>query len=223
MSRNKYLQEFYENKFDKYGDSPLSLSHNDQTTQYLRFEKTAKVFDEDKDRFSVHDFGCGLGHFYRYLKEKGYNVEYSGSDISPKFIEFCEKEYPECNFMLRDFMKETGKEIYDYVVQSGMFNVRLEEDDEAWKQMCRKWITKMFDVAAKGISFNFITSWSEYRQPGLYYESPENLMTFIQKNLSRFVQIYHAYPLYEFSVAIYKEKYIKSLYPQKAYSKYFKV
>ncbi len=75
-------------------------------------------------------------------------------------------------------------------------------------------------MAKKGIAFNFLKSYSDYYDDKLYYADPKRILNRIIRNYSRFVSISQIILLYEFTVLIYKESFIKSIFT--SYKKYFK-
>lgn len=220
---------FYLKKFSQYQDSYKSLSWNNKKTQDLRFDSLTKLFDlESRDAFfSVHEIGCGLGHFGEYLKIKFPNVSYSGSDIVNQMIEVCKKKFPSQHFVctsIIDSIKKLKRIIggYDYYCLSGTFHTKLDNSIEKWEEFVLKSIRNMFDLAKKGIAFNFLTSYSTFYDKSLYYCDPCVIFNWCMKNLSRFIAIRHDIPLYEFTVFVYKESFIKDKYYEPEFQKYFK-
>ncbi len=216
---------FYLSKFLKYGDDPRSLSWNDRDSQYLRFRRISGLFKyEDGRPFSVHEVGCGLGHFKDFLDEAGVPCEYSGSDIVPEFIERDRKRYPESGFYVQSISDDyelidervRGK---DYYCLCGTFNPIGGTPAGGWEQFIRKSMGNMFRMARKGICVSFLTSYSDYYDGALYYADPKWALDYSIRHLSRFVSIAHDLPLFEFFVYVYKKEFIRSLFP--GYSKYF--
>src|SRR5258706_307998 len=45
------------------------------------------------------DFGCGAAHLYEYIRSSGISgIDYSGLDLSAKFLELCRRKYPDVDF-----------------------------------------------------------------------------------------------------------------------------
>lgn len=217
---------FYLSKFKKFGDSPLSVSWNDKKSQYLRFQDISELFKYEKDKsFSVHEIGCGLAHYKEFLDSLNFNVAYSGSDIVQEFIDCDREKYPNCEFFLQNISEDfeninpSIKNI-DYFILSGTFNPKEDNLLEEWELFIFKSIENMFKMAEKGICFNFLTTYSDYYNNKLYYADPGKIMDWCVRNLSRFVSIKHETPLYEFTVYVYKEKFLKEQFSD--YPKYFK-
>ena len=189
----------------------------------LRYERLSKVFERDSE-FSIHDVGFGVGHYLEYLRTEypDRNIAYSGSEVTKEFVEFCIKEYPENRFYNRDLSEKTYKDLYDYLIFGGTFYHILDDQNEAFAKFIKAILTNAFKMSNKGIAFNFISEFVDYKYDGLYYQSIDSITNYIVNNLSRHFIIDHSSPLYEFTVCVYKEKYIKSCYPGKEFQKYYK-
>lgn len=219
-------KNLYYKKFLDFGDDPKSLSWNDKRTQELRFQKISELFKCEKSaEFSVHEIGCGLAHFKEYLDNYRYNCIYSGSDIIPEFIDYCKEKYPQCYFTVQSISAnydQIDKNIKgkDYYCLSGTFYTKEDNAIREWEQFVFKSIGNMFKMAKKGICFNFLTSYSDFYDTRLYYADPKKVIDWCIKNLSRFISISHDIPLYEFTVIIYKNEFLREKFPE--YGKYFK-
>ena len=217
-------RQFYLEKFEKYQDSPQSLSWTNKVTQYVRFDLLSRLFrhEDEEHPFSVHEIGSGLAHFYEFLKERTrYKVDYSGSEVVEEFIRHTADKYPFLNISHRDIAEHVPEDRYDYLVLSGTFNPIQDIEKDRWTSFREKMVVNMFKMAKKGIGINFLTGYSDFCDEGLYYCDPKELYDFIQKNLSRYFIIDNSYPLYEFTALIYKEEFIRSIYKEVEFAKYF--
>lgn len=216
---------FYLKKYREFGDDPRSLSFNDKGSQYLRFERIADLFRHEKGMFSVHEVGCGLGHFKEYLDAAGRACEYSGCDIVPDFIDKGREKFPGCRFFLQNIGDDyrhidEGIKGKDYYCLNGTFNPKEDATVEEWETFVFKSIENMYRMARKGICFNFLTSYSDFYDDKLYYADPLRIMDWSIRHLSRFVSVSQDTPLYEFFVYVYKKEFVKGEYP--GYEKYFR-
>lgn len=219
-------KRLYSSKFQQYNEDPRSLSWNDKKSQELRFKKIIHLlkYQNQKENFSLHEIGCGLGHFYEFLKTTNYSVTYSGSDIIPSFLEACQKKYPGIKFYQQDIsadyelIPDVIKKC-DYYCLSGTFHTKEDNQTSDWEKFVFKGLNNMFRMANKGICVNFLTSYSEFYDERLYYADPKVIFDWCDQNLSRFISIEHDIPLYEFTVCIFKEQFIKEQFP--GYQKYF--
>jgi hypothetical protein len=219
-------RDFYRKKYQEYGDDPRSLSWNDRKSQFLRFDSLCDLFRfENNDRFSVHEVGCGLGHFLEYLHGRDLYPVYSGSDIVPEFIEQSKKKFPDAEFYLENIASpydEIEKRIKncDYYCLSGTFNPKGDVPLADWENFIHRSISNMFRMARKGICFNFLTSYSDFKNPELYYADPRETIDYCIRHLSRFVAMSQTLPLFEFTVLVYRQEYIRKLHP--GFTRYFR-
>ena len=112
----------------------------------IRFQKIYEAVIDEKD--SVLDVGCGVAHFYTYLKrDKEWNGKYLGIDPNKKAIDLIDEDINAMHGTidgLPDFMK------YDWVIANGVFNLGLKEEHSFWI------IENMISHANKGIIFNML-------------------------------------------------------------------
>lgn len=215
--------EAYRPNFLEHGDSPQGTFQNNTETQYLRFSRLIKHLPINlAQSFSIHDIGSGLCDFHKYLNEQKILHVYSGTEVVQEMIEVSMKKYPDVVLFNRDVLTVAEKEVYDFVVLSGTFNLSGAIPLGEWREFCYKVIMKMFDLAKEGISFNFLTTENTFSDASLFYLSPTDAFTFCQKNLSRFIIVDQAYPLYEVTVTVLKKRPLKKEYSSQAFEKYFK-
>lgn len=195
---------YFENCLAQHGDSPLGVDYNGRESQFKRFEILADVADLNGK--SVHDVGCGLGHFFDYLKEQSISPVYSGSDISPAMIAQAKKRHPGIAFEVRDLLDGPAplEPRFDYVTCCGVFHLKAENDDAAWEAFAFRLIERMYQFARHGIAFNMMTDQVDFKVDRLFYADPMKVFDFCRKNLSRRVLLRHDYPLYEFSTYVYR-------------------
>ena len=112
----------------------------------IRFQKIYEAGIDDND--SVLDVGCGVAHFYTYLKrDKEWNGKYLGIDPNKKAIDLIDEDINAMHGTIEDlpdFMK------YDWVIANGVFNLGLKEEHSFWI------IENMISHANKGIIFNML-------------------------------------------------------------------
>lgn len=209
MSNNSILKgvkEYYTNKITQHGCSPLGVDWNSKDSQYLRFSQLTKIIN-GKDSFSVLDYGCGYGEFTNYLLEN-YNkddVTLFGYDISDKMINEANSLFGNNKNII--FSTILPNKIFDFVIASGIFNVKLElANNEDWLAYMLQTIHKINDLSQKGFSFNALTKYSdkEFMKDYLYYADPLFLFDYCKQNFSKNVALLHDYNLYEFTIIVRK-------------------
>jgi cyclopropane fatty-acyl-phospholipid synthase-like methyltransferase len=199
------VNQYYSKKIIENGATPQGVDWNSAESQELRFEILSNVIFDD-EKFSVLDYGCGFGSMYDYFKKKYSHFHFTGLDISDAMIN--EAKNRNANDKRSQWITSINTdEHFDYVIASGIFNVKLENSDEDWKNYVREILNKLNNHSQKGFSFNVLTKYSdkEYMKDYLYYADPLFLFDYCKTNFSRNVSLLHDYNLYEFTIIVRKQ------------------
>jgi|SRR6185437_408552 len=208
MSFNGIKEEvakYYTEKVKTYGATPKGVDWNGEESQELRFKQLLKILPEDSHSFSLLDYGCGYGSMFEFMKNQYPGFQYTGLDISQEMIDRAKNLYTDKNATWVSSEKECGKA--DYVVASGIFNVKMQTDEAEWRNYIIDTLAKMDNLSSKGFSFNILTSYSdkEYMKDYLYYADPNFFFDHCKRNFSKYVALLHDYPLYEFTILVKKQ------------------
>ncbi|MCD1293544.1 class I SAM-dependent methyltransferase [Methanocella sp. CWC-04] len=191
------LSGFYNEHLDMFGYDERSLGWI-EGTQEARFEALTAIADLNDS--SVLDVGCGFGDLYGYLLKKGIKVNYTGVDINPGFIRIAESLHPDACFIICDFEDEPIEGDFDWAFESGMFNLKISDNDAFIKNSLRK----MYRLCNKGLAADFLNL-SAYNIFGhMHLQDPVRLYDFC-RTLSGNVRIRQDYKPTEFCVYIYKD------------------
>jgi hypothetical protein len=101
-----------------------------------------------------------------------------------------------------DILVEEPIQRFDYVVLSGLFNVNVGQTMD-WVQA---FIKRMFEMTNQVMVFNAISSHVSYRDDGMYYMDPAEMLTFCVKNLSKRTTLIHHNLPYNYTVAVFKDE-----------------
>ena len=145
-----YVKEYTKNQPECVGW--LDGTENALTRNEKLYE--AGILDED----SILDVGCGVAHFYEFLKNQGWKGEYLGIDPNKEAIEIIDEDINAMCGTIED-LDETK---YDWVIASGVFNIGLQESLAFWT------IHNMICRAKKGIVFNMLTRPYEHKSYKAY-------------------------------------------------------
>ena len=169
-------------------------------------------FISTNKEFSILDVGCGTGVLFEFLKNNtDCKFNYTGIDYVVDMLVKASEKYANIDnvsFLSKDLIKISER--FDYVVSSGVFNVKLDVDDKDWLINMTDTIKLMFECCNKGIVFNVLTNYVDFTENRLHYSDPLLIFDFCQKRLSRYVKLNQGYPLYEYTLAVYKDGYIKN-------------
>ena len=177
-----------------------------EKSQEIRFDQLFRTF-KLKECDSITDLGCGLGDLYDYIKinYNKLNLRYIGVDLLGEMIFEAKKKHNNAFFFEQiDSINSINKS--DYIVASGIFNLKHNANEKDWLEYIHDSISLMYEKAIKGISFNCLTSFcdKEYTREELYYCNPMKLFEFCMKNLSTTVTLHHDYKQYDFTISILK-------------------
>lgn len=201
------IKDYYEKTLLKYKNGPRAVNWNNKKSQYLRFDKISEVGNLDNKK--VLDVGCGLGHLVNYLDFKKKKVDYIGIDISQKMISKATKlKKNKKRFYCKDILKIKDSDFKllraDYVVNCGLFTVKNNISSKEWWGLIQKIIKNMFKLSKIGISFNLMKFNVDYKDKHLHYQSIDELIVFLEKNVSKKIVIKNDYDLWEYTCLVYK-------------------
>jgi len=97
--------------------------------------------------------------------------------------------------------------VSDYGVASGIFNVRLDRQDDEWQSYLEATLDSLDRTSRFGFAFNCLTSYSDAdkMRDYLYYANPCVLFDLCKRRYSRNVALLHDYGLYEFTILVRKQ------------------
>jgi hypothetical protein len=197
------VERYYTNKIKMYGPTAKGVDWKDENSQLIRFTQLAKILD--KNGFTVADIGCGYGKFVEFLDKNFEDYTYFGYDLSEKMISEAIKLYRDnkkAMFKKIDSLEEV--EPADYLIASGIFNVKFDYSEAQWLSYILYALEIMNQKAIKGFAFNMLTKYSDkdYMRDDLYYADPLFIFDFCKRNFSKHVALLHDYGLYEFTILV---------------------
>ncbi|WP_064806827.1 MULTISPECIES: class I SAM-dependent methyltransferase [unclassified Rhizobium] len=193
---------YYSEKVETFGATPQGADWRDEESQRKRFDQLLLVVKNDVVG-SIAEIGCGYGALPVYMRQQNLNFDYLGCDISTSMLKAA-SHY--CSSLKRVKFEQSTKpsQQVDYVIASGIFNIRFDYDDDVWLQYVWDAISSMAGCARKGIAFNCLTAHSdpERMRGNLWYPDPGYILNHCLKHFGRRVLLAHDYDLYEFTVRI---------------------
>jgi len=192
----------YESRLREYGPTARGMDWKDEASQRLRFQVLCELCDLSGAR--LHDVGCGDGQLYDFLREQEIGAEYIGSDFSAEMVEAARSKHPDARFECWDILQESTLQSVDILVASGLFHVRLDHREATWSEFVEDMIRRMYSLCQTGIAFNMMSDQVDYRSEKLYYSNPGRMLDFCRRELSRQVVIRHDYPLFEYTVYVFR-------------------
>ncbi len=198
------VNAYYSAKVREHGPTPRGVDWNSSQSQETRFAQLLKVVDADNPGI-VCDYGCGYGGLLDYLQNQKVACVYKGFDISEPMLAEARRRHgdnPTAAFTACD-RDLAGA---DFIVASGIFNVRLQTPDADWRVHVLATIDRLAELSTRGFAFNCLTSFSDAdrMRPDLHYADPCQLFDHCKRRFSRNVALLHDYNLYEFTILVRK-------------------
>lgn len=203
------MKDHYSRTFDEFGAVPRGVDWGSEGDMLLRYDKMLAIVrsarGDDSAEFSMLDVGCGYGGLYLYASAKGYNIKYEGIDVCKNLVEYAASKYPECKFYNEDILTFNTDKNYDYIVCNGILTQKLSNSYVVMDEFANTLINKMFSLCRVGIAFNVMTTKVNFMVDNLYYKEPVEMFGHCLKKITQKVRIDHAYPLYEYTMYLYKD------------------
>ena len=193
-----YLIESYSKTLETYGDTAEAV-HWTSASQCYRFKVLTEIAVLESE--NILDYGCGKGDLYEYLHDSGFRGLYTGFDINPELIALAEKKFPGIRFEVLDVEEKAINESFDYVLISGVFNNRISNN---WSVMTNV-LKATYACASRGLAFNAVSTYVNFRQPMMNYVSPEKCFRFCMSHLSPYVTLRHDNLPFNFAVYVYRK------------------
>lgn len=198
------VADVYNKSLEKHGAESPGVGWPDPQSHRMRFDKLVSVIEGDVSNISVNDLGCGYGALYQYLVETGTEIgKYRGYDISSEMLARARELISNDNVELYE-AQELDK-LADYSIASGIFNVKLKEDEREWVEYVKQTLSNLNECSEKGFAFNLLSSYVDYQEEHLYYGDPLFYFNFCKTRFSRYVSLLHDYPLYEWTIIVRKQ------------------
>lgn len=199
------LSEHYDELAKVHGYSPHAVQQSCFDTQERRLKILLEGFSDFKNK-KILDFGCGSGHLLRLLQQQGFSGEYVGYDISSELLKLARENNAAGRFELRNIFDNPPQEKFDIVFISGVFN----NDIGFNKVFMHDVLAILFRVTRVGLAFNCLSTFVDFKSPGLYYYDPTDVFLHCKENLTTTISLRHDYEIkegvlpFEFSCYLYK-------------------
>ncbi|HUH99287.1 MAG TPA: class I SAM-dependent methyltransferase [Anaerolineales bacterium] len=198
------VKSYFGKRIEQHGASPRGVDWNSAESQKTRFDQLLKIIETPS--FSILDYGCGYGALADYMEQKGLRADYYGFDILESAIAIARRmQQGKPN---RTFLTDPAQApVCDYVVASGVFNVRGEESFETWTAYVLDHLQRFNELSRKGFGSNFLTKYSDAdrMRADLYYADPLYLFDYCKRRFSRNVALLHDYRIYDFTILVRKD------------------
>ncbi len=195
---------YYAERFRLHGDSARGMDWRDAASQRLRFARLLACIEPGR-RVSVLDVGCGNGELLAYCRERGLAIDYRGVDICTEMVAACERRFGVGVAALggTEDLERQGWQA-DYVLTSGIFNVRQQTPEATWRSYVQRAIAQLFAACRVAAVFNVLTTLADYRRDDLFYLDPRSIPDLAAACGTRFFGVDASYPLHEMTVSLWR-------------------
>ena len=190
----------------RYGPNHKGMDWPNHSDLKKRFSAHLKIL-ENHDDVTLLDLGCGAGLLVDYLQEfySKKSLLYHGIDISELMIDEAKKKHPHNKFEVLDILNDDDNiPSSDFVIANGLFTEKLTLSFKEMNDFMEAMLIKMFQSCTIGISFNLMSSHVDWERSDLFHVSIDQVVQFLTKNVSRKLNIFMDYGLYEYTIHVYK-------------------
>lgn len=197
----------YESCLALHGDNHRGVDWPNANDAARRYDVMLDVIrPADSRPVSVLDFGCGAAHLLEHLQtHQRSEIEYSGLDISPAFIELSRRKFPGTSFYCTDVLATDGiMPAADYVVMNGVFTEKRSLSFDAMFEYMRRLLKCVYPQAKLGLAFNVMSKHVDWERDDLFHVPYDALAAFLKREISRHFVFRADYGLYEYTAYVYR-------------------
>lgn len=197
------VERYYSDRVQAFGATPCGVDWNGERGQRLRFAHLLDALPDADEELAILDYGCGYGALLDSLAARRERFRYQGYDISRAMVDEARRRY--AGEPRATFTSAAGELVPAAVtLASGIFNVKLEAADDAWRRHVYDTIDRMASLTTRRLAFNALTAHADYdrTRPHLFYMDPAETLDHCLRTLSRDVRLRHDYELYEFTIVV---------------------
>ena len=206
-ARYAEIVEHYESCLRAHGDSHRGVDWPNADDAKTRYGIMLDVIRQSSGPVRLLDLGCGASHLYQFLNDaRREDIDYSGIDLSPEFIQLCRKKFPDRPYFCLDILDpNTDVPTFDYVVMNGVFTEKRSLSfDEMW-QYVQSMLGRAFQLASAGMAFNVMSTHVDWERDDLFHLPLDTLAEFLTRSVSRHFVIRNDYGLYEYTAYVYHD------------------
>lgn len=160
--------------------------------------------------FTMLDVGSGFGSLLGRAHELDLPIHYTGIELVEEMTVRARERHPEAKWLCGDVMTHDFEQPFDYVVNNGVLTQKLDASIVEMDAFVKAMIRRMFALCRHGIAFNLMTTYVNFMAPNLFYKSPVEMLAWCMSELTPKVRLDHSYPLYEYTMYLYRDDYPNS-------------
>lgn len=192
--------DLYNRRFEQFGRDLRTVGWGKREDQRLRFEVLFRGIDPTGK--TILDVGCGLGDLVPFLQERtGGDFAYIGIDVAGRLVEDARSVHggERRHFLATDVFSPELPQV-DIAVLSGALSLKAAGIEE----YARRTLVRMHELAREAACLNFLSKYVDFELEKNQHYEPERVFAWA-RGASRWVNIIHDYPLYEFTVQLFRQ------------------
>jgi hypothetical protein len=132
-------------------------------------------------------------------------IDYTGQDISEKFIAASRRKFPAITYYCMDVLEDdSALPLFDYIVMNGVFTEKVTLTHEEMFGYFKAVVKRVFEHARIGIAFNVMSKQVDWERRDLFHLPLDDLAWFLTRELSRKFVIRNDYGLFEYTTYLYR-------------------
>ncbi len=193
-------------QLDHHGMEARGVLWRNEENQRMRFEVLAGIIEaeDDKGGITVNDLGCGYGAFFTFLEGRPAmkGGRYYGYDISEDMVNAARQSIQDRRATFNHSLVATHDA--DYSFASGTYNLKLDNDEAAWKRYVKESLIHLWARTRRALAFNMLSIYGSERQGGLLYADPGEFFDFCIREISPNVVLFHDYSPIDWTIWLRK-------------------
>ncbi len=193
-------------QLEHHGMEARGVLWRNEENQRMRFEVLAGIIeaDDDKGGITVNDLGCGYGAFFTFLEGRPAmnGGTYHGYDISEDMVKAARQSIQDPRATFSHSLVATH--YADYSFASGTYNLKLDNDETAWKKYVKESLIHLWARTERALAFNMLSVHGSESQSGLLYADPGEFFDFCIREISPNVVLFHDYSPIDWTIWLRK-------------------
>jgi hypothetical protein len=209
VAKKRYSEivEHYESCLEKHGDSHLGVDWPERSDAEKRYEVMLGVIRRPAaPQVELLDFGCGASHLFEYIGVRNMSgIKYIGLDVSPKFVEFSRRKFPDNHYVCADILEDADEvPRADYIVMNGVFTEKRGLTFNEMLAYFESMVEAVFAKARIGVAFNVMSKHVDWERDDLFHLPFDVMAVFLRRSVTRNFVIRNDYGLYEYTTYLYR-------------------
>jgi len=191
----------------EFGHDLKTLAYGSKATQERKFDVLLSAIREQ--HFSLLDIGCGFADLYVHMRARGYDVDYTGVDVSGEIVALAKSAHPELRILHGDLLEDDliPGEQFDYVASTGINCAVNGRNDATERALLHTAFARCTRAAMVGLQSSIYRHRhpDKAADPQSWFSDPAALCDYALKNITPWVTLRHDYMPHDFTLFLFRE------------------